>query len=449
MTGGSGGGGEDNNNKSSDGSKSSSNMTPDERLEWLRERVRARTTHSVTCALLFLHCRGAARSRCPRWGAAIRQAKSLSLAYNLPLPNSLSLHTPQGIEVVTPEERKASQGAQALRDADSGGQGGDGGDDDEIITYVLVPADPSKPMEEMSVATKSESNCKDLLVAHLKSKFRGGSGADDQQVDLSLLDESQRQTLAASADVKVSQSTLQSVAREGHVEVFALVHPTRETNYESVQIYLDEIGMLKRLPLNRRASDFALKAGYNPPPTFYGDVYLGKTVVVSGSGGGVVRSSSFKLAECRLDAPWLVDAVATNLQYQLERNKLTGQTGATQPDVVGAYGVERVEDSYSWTQTEEELEVRIELPKDGGTDNNSSSNSKAAAKKFVRVQFRPQSFDVSYRNKPLLAMRLFEKVDVDSGTWTVEESGKDGKLTITLVVSMEKIEQALWPRIRD
>lgn len=37
--------------------------------------------------------------------------------------------------------------------------------------------------------------------------------------------------------------------------------------------------MLKRLPLNKRASDYALRAGFNPPPQFYGDVFMGRVKV--------------------------------------------------------------------------------------------------------------------------------------------------------------------------
>jgi hypothetical protein len=51
---------------------------------------------------------------------------------------------------------------------------------------------------------------------------------------------------------------------------------TGRAGVQGVNIYLDEAGMLKKLPLNARASELALKCGFNPPPTFYGDVYVGR-----------------------------------------------------------------------------------------------------------------------------------------------------------------------------
>jgi hypothetical protein len=78
---------------------------------------------------------------------------------------------------------------------------------------------------------------------------------------------------------KVSQDALLRAAEQGLVEVFTLVHPAESNKYTSVNIYLDEVGMLKRLPMNTRASELASKAGFNPPPKFYGDVFLGRVKV--------------------------------------------------------------------------------------------------------------------------------------------------------------------------
>lgn len=77
----------------------------------------------------------------------------------------------------------------------------------------------------------------------------------------------------------VSESTLHSVAAGGSVEVFRLVSPMESNHHKIINFYLDEVGLLKKLPLNARASQYALKAGFNPAPQFYGDIYVGRVQV--------------------------------------------------------------------------------------------------------------------------------------------------------------------------
>jgi hypothetical protein len=295
--------------------------------------------------------------------------------------------------------------------------------DQDEISYVLVPADTSKPLQELYFRPQSGTNG-DLLVDHLKPAFRGKSS----QVDLSLLQQQGAQTLLGSGDgpSKVSDESLQKVAAEANIETFSLCQPNPKNKFTSVHIYLDEIGLLKRLPLNRRASDYASKAGFNPPPQFYGDVFMGRVQKKP-----FVKNISLLLGpDTAPDALWLRSATAENLEFQMEMNRITGRND-TQPDKVGD-GKSKQEDGYSWTQTEEELEVTVALPKD-------------AVSKDVKVKFLPQMIELSCKKEILLAIRLFEKVDIDGCTWTVDKSKDD----LSIVVSMEKVEQAFWPRIKD
>jgi hypothetical protein len=77
------------------------------------------------------------------------------------------------------------------------------------------------------------------------------------------------------------------------------------------------------------------------------------------------------------------------------------------------------------------LEVTVPLPSDFN-------------KKELEVKFRPQSLQVSYAKKHLVSIHIFERVDVDSCTWTVDRGA-----ATSLVITMEKLEEALWPRIID
>lgn len=163
------------------------------------------------------------------------------------------------------------------------------GEEYENLTFVHVPHDQSLPMKELSMKVpKNRNNTAsgsgsfnpdgDLLINELKPFFKALS----KKVDMSLFQDQATKTLGSSADgndVQVSQEALTAVAEQGQVETFCLVHPMPSNKFQSVNIYLDEVGMLKRLPLNKRAADFAFRAGFNPAPKFYGDIFLGRTTV--------------------------------------------------------------------------------------------------------------------------------------------------------------------------
>ena len=119
----------------------------------------------------------------------------------------------------------------------------------------------------------------------------------------------------------------------------------------------------------------------------------------------------------------------------MEMNRITGRN-EVQAGVAGSDGKAKQEDGYSWTQTEEELELSVDLP---SVDDVQS--------KDIRVKFHPQNVDVSFRNKELLSIRLFERVDVDGCTWTLDRNSANE--SSALILTLEKLEQAYWPRIKD
>jgi hypothetical protein len=83
------------------------------------------------------------------------------------------------------------------------------------------------------------------------------------------------------------------------------------------------------------------------------------------------------------------------------------------------------------------LEVVVSLP--------SKEASKEVTSKELNVKFKPQFLQISCRKEPLVNLELFERVDMDGCIWTLEKGGETPKLVIT----MEKMEQASWPRIKN
>jgi CS domain len=145
---------------------------------------------------------------------------------------------------------------------------------------------------------------------------------------------------------------------------------------------------------------------------------------------------------CRIvDLERVSEHLVNNLTHQMEQNRMLGRPDARQPDAAGSGDKAQQEDGFSWRQTEQELEVTVPVPGGGGG---------TITPRQVKVEFKPQTLRVSIANTDppaSLLIRLFERVDVDSCTWTLEKSKKENDHL--LVASMEKVEEALWPRIQD
>lgn len=304
------------------------------------------------------------------------------------------------------------------------------------ITCVEIPHDVSKPLREVtfSIPVQSLETKGDVVMERLKPFFGGSLSNSDSnsKVDLSLFHKQAAQHLVSSTTTgTVSEAALEKVAQQGSVESFSLVHPTPSNKFTGINVYLDEIGMLKRLPLNSRASEYAAKAGFNPPPQFYGNVYLGRV-----QSSPKVRCMPFQLGiDTHIDtAEWLKKATMGNLEYQTAMNNITGRQNETQANVDGTDGVSKQEKGglYAWTQTDEEVEIVVPLPKD-------------ATAKEINVKYLSKSVQIKFRKESLLRLDLFARVDPDGCMWTLDKVNT--KKERNLVVTLEKGEATSWPRI--
>lgn len=83
---------------------------------------------------------------------------------------------------------------------------------------------------------------------------------------------------------------------------------------------------MKRLPTNSRATAIAESCGFNPPPTFHGDVFISRVATrpMMTNVDFVVGTDTDRGAE------WMKRAIAENLAWQQEMNKIQGKS-ETQP----------------------------------------------------------------------------------------------------------------------
>lgn len=334
----------------------------------------------------------------------------------------------RGIVVETAEERKLKKIKDIMNEKDDNLT--IDGMEYEDLSFVHVPHNTSLPMKELSMKVlKKRHDSGDVLIDELKPFFKALSS---NKVDMSLFQDTATKTLGSSGDdIQVSDEALKKVAEQGQVETFCLVHPMPSNKFQSVNVYLDEMGLLKRLPLNKRAGDFALRAGFNPAPKFYGDIFLGRV-----TSSPVVKNLNFKLGpDTSNDAEWINKATMQNIEYQMEMNKITGQN-QQQPVTDGEDGIAKTEQGglYTWTQTDEEIEITLPII---GTDADVGLSSKEVKAGGLKVKYLPRKLMVTFQKKEVLNLELYSSVDPDGCLWTLDV----GKKVTSLIITCEKVDE--------
>jgi hypothetical protein len=201
-----------------------------------------------------------------------------------------------------------------------------------------------------------------------------------------------------------------------------------------VYIYLDEVGMLKKLPSNKRASQIGGACGYNPPPIFYGDIFVGRTRTKP-----KMVNVDFEVGIDTVgNAEWMKRAVSENLAWQQGMNAATGRNAdQVQPAHAGTDGAVAEESNFSWTQDEEEIELTVPI-----IITTEAAAGSIVNKKKIKVIYKPKVVTVSYQGEEIVRVSLYESVDVDGCTWTLNND------KTRLIITCEKQDPGkIWPRI--
>jgi len=121
------------------------------------------------------------------------------------------------------------------------------------VKFVLIPQDTAKPFRQLSLTSKDPLTLtRDAIPDYVKPYF-----ADSIGVDAGLLQQQATKQFASGdmkdlADTNISAAAMNRVAQQGSVETFSLVHPADTNKYTGVYIYLDEVGLLKKLQVSPR-----------------------------------------------------------------------------------------------------------------------------------------------------------------------------------------------------
>lgn len=176
-----------------------------------------------------------------------------------------------------------------------------------------------------------------------------------------------------------------------------------------MKLYIDEIGALRGRPRNPRAEALAAAAGLSGL-SIHGDAFVGRTV------RGV--NQSFPLGDLSSGSSWAAQARAAH------------QAAAAAAGHGDSEHLTRGEDSagrFAWSQTDEEVEVRVR-----------GAPSGSGAAKRVSVSYGAgDALAVHVDKLPLVVLApLFDRVDPEGCAWTLD--GGD------VVVSMEKSRARPW-----
>mmetsp|Transcript_19754 Transcript_19754/g.67278 ORF Transcript_19754/g.67278 Transcript_19754/m.67278 type:complete len:327 (-) Transcript_19754:276-1256(-) len=278
------------------------------------------------------------------------------------------------------------------------------------FTVVRVPCDDSEPLEEVELVSMCGG---DQAPELLKSRFTSG------RVDQDVLRQQSALQFGAKAS-GVSAGAIDEVTAGGSVETFALTRPAQSNGMRGVYAYIDEVGMLKKLPRNSRADGLAKEAGFDGV-AFYGDVYVGRVR----TDVSPMRNEPFGAHELSSGAEWLRRAVSENIDYQAGLSEFHDAAGVQRLDAGGA-PPEGQGEGYQWTQEDEDVEVVVQLPE-------------STTKRDVKVKFEARGVHVEGPggfSKTLLP--LHAAVRRDGCSWTLAPGGA---LTLTL----EKVDEQPWP----
>jgi hypothetical protein len=293
---------------------------------------------------------------------------------------------------------------------------------EDTISFVCIPQDKSKPIYNLQLpASLTKTTAGDCLPNYIKPYY----GSDRKSIDSSLLEEQATKhfaggNLSGLTDTNISTVAMNAAAAQGNVETFALVHPADTNGYQGVYIYLDEVGLLKKLPNNTRATAIAATCGYYPAPNFYGDIFIGRV-----KSKPVLQNVGFDSKDTDRGSEWMQRATSENLTWQQALNQVTNRD-ERQPDTIGTEGKAAEEANFSWTQDEAEVELVVPLYE--------------VNKKLIQISFLNKSIKVKYNKEELVSIKLYAGIDVDGCTWTIDGSN--------IVITCEKSDGGtMWPRI--
>lgn len=297
--------------------------------------------------------------------------------------------------------------------------------------YVFVPADANEAMQELEYASDIKTLEEDSFRGFIEKYFAGLGQSADREVLLKQLQERTGVDLQdKTSKGEMAPEAVDRLLSTTSVEIFPVMMPTKEFDFEAVSVYVDDKGVAKELQENPRVSGIVQACGY-PGQTFRGDCFIGR---VFDDTEEEWRRVDFTLQDCSTDASW----VASTKKQRSNRSSsdltsMASKIGANNPAHINPSMLEDAApkgetDQYRWRQAEDEIEITFK--KEGISK---------ADKGAVKVAFSRQKLKVEFKGEVLLDGALYGTTHPDESTWTLSDG--------VLQVNVAKAGDNSWPTL--
>jgi len=313
--------------------------------------------------------------------------------------------------------------------------------------YVFIPWDESNAMEErvMVIPREREMECLlDYLRDHFRvSGARDGANASDGAKQREILKKQLQESAAGRASEGSFTDEMMDAAMSMQMaQPVPLLAGSKKTGYVHVNMYVDDRGISKGLPLNRRASALSAEAG--SPQQVLGDAFIARIF----DDDDRFKRLDFTLDECSSDAAWMKRAKALSV----ERAETIGDVQRTMTELSGHGAVDLDASSaptapldptqlpgphqdFEWSQDEEEVTLKVQVPAH-------------TSKSDVTCVFGPGSNKMAVRIKTLAEIEgkstcvvdnegdvdaLFQDIIPDESSWSLVTNGGQRAFEASLV----------------
>lgn len=302
--------------------------------------------------------------------------------------------------------------------------------EESTFTFVLIPTDDGMELQNLT-GTKSGGLENDALKVAAKSHF--------SRVPINKHSHSEQITKMLSENgtdmSQIPEDMLKSIYRssETSLEIISLRLPSSKNGYKSLSVYCDADGLNKKYLINRRATELVHGCGHSSL-IVYGDAFLG--LAYDNEEEEWVRMS-ITSSEANINADWVKSCAKENAGKNLSSltssgnyAKLARQYGKTSTVSVPASNAETNPGKIIWTQTDDELEIRLRTSL-STTSKDVKVVMKTTSLQIVIKTVEPTDLD-SIERRLVDGAQLFDRINVADSTWSLE-SNKEGKvLVITL-----------------
>ena len=348
--------------------------------------------------------------------------------------------------------------------------------------YVLIPAVDSEPITTLE-ASKAGGLTDDALSKNAKQYFFERSGhnqraallekasdAEKKQIADKIRkqymgqDATSQQVMALSDDEIINLLKIQESQSSASCEITCLTIPTPLNGHTAVSMYGDDHGRTRNRPFNHRATNLMMACGHAFPPQtqgtgdgkpngIYGDVFVGRAIDDEARDiwervdmtPAEVEGDPTKIQWCKIarrkgggggqgGAAASLSKTLQNFQNQQQGGSVN--TSATKTAAITNGETENDEEeeeegkNYTWTQTDDEVELKFVVPKETKAKN-------------VKIKFGNRSVKVSLSGVPcdqevLCDGETWDQIDVDGSTFTLQNEPNAQPTGRELCVSLEK-----------